>query len=234
MTQLVSIWVSGDRLVVGEMQESFHFVKYSPSDNKIFPFADDTIPRWTTAGCMLDPTTLVGGDKFGNVFILRLPENANEEIEEDPTGGAMSWGTNQIIGAPYKFINLCNFHVGETVTHIVKTRLTPGANEFLLYATIFGTIGALLPIRSKEDIDFLSVLEMHMRQKLPPLCGRDHLSYRSYYIPVKGVIDGDLCEQFFLLSPDAQREIGDELERTPSEVEKKIRRYAIFHIKIQI
>ena len=29
-----------------------------------------------------------------------------------------------------------------------------------------------------------------MRAENPPLCGRDHLSYRSYYFPVKHVIDG--------------------------------------------
>lgn len=26
---------------------------------------------------------------------------------------------------------------------------------------------------------------MHMRSEFPPLCGRDHLSFRSYYFPVK-------------------------------------------------
>jgi hypothetical protein len=38
-------------------------------------------------------------------------------------------------------------------------------------------------------------LEMHMRQHSVPLCGRDHMAYRSAYFPVKGCIDGDLCEQ---------------------------------------
>ena len=31
-----------------------------------------------------------------------------------------------------------------------------------------------------------------MRAENPPLCGRDHLSYRSYYFPVKHVIDGKI------------------------------------------
>ena len=37
---------------------------------------------------------------------------------------------------------------------------------------------------------FTLLQEMHMRAENPPLCGRDHLSYRSYYFPVKHVIDG--------------------------------------------
>jgi len=36
------------------------------------------------------------------------------------------------------------------------------------------------------------------------------------------VIDGDLCEQFGQLEPARQRAIADELDRTPSEVMKKL------------
>ena len=50
-------------------------------------------------------------------------------------------------------------------------------------------------------MDFFLHLEMHLRQDHPPLCGRDHLSYRSAYFPVKDVIDGDLCEQFAQVAP---------------------------------
>ncbi len=39
---------------------------------------------------------------------------------------------------------------------------------------------------------------------------------------MQDVIDGDLCEQFSLLSADKQRSIAQELERTPSEVLKKL------------
>ena len=56
--------------------------------------------------------------------------------------------------------------------------------------------GAFLPFTSREDMDFFSHLEMHLRQEHPPLSGRDHMSYRSSYFPVKDVIDGDLCEQY--------------------------------------
>lgn len=63
---------------------------------------------------------------------------------------------------------------------------------------------------------------MHMRQEHPPLCGRDHLAYRSAYFPVKDVLDGELCEQFSQLSADAQQRVAGELERTPAEVLRKI------------
>ena len=69
---------------------------------------------------------------------------------------------------------------------------------------------------------FLQNLEMHMRAENPPLAGRDHLSYRSYYFPVKNVLDGDLCEQYNTLDPAKQKSISEELDRTPAEVSKKL------------
>jgi len=45
--------------------------------------------------------------------------------------------------------------------------------------------GAFLPFTSREDVDFFSHLEMHLRQEFPPLSGRDHLAYRSSYFPVR-------------------------------------------------
>ena len=62
-------------------------------------------------------------------------------------------------------------------------------------------------------VDFFSHLEMHMRQESTPLCGRDQLSYRSSYFPVKEVVDGDMCEMFTSLTHEKQRMIAEELDR---------------------
>ena len=61
---------------------------------------------------------------------------------------------------------------------------------------VWSPTGALLPFTSREDVDFFSHLEMHLRAEAPPLAGRDHMAYRSAYFPVKDAIDGDLCEQY--------------------------------------
>ena len=48
-----------------------------------------------------------------------------------------------------------------------------------------GERGALLPFTSRDDVDYFSDLEMHLRQDHPPLCGRYHMAYRSaYFLPV--------------------------------------------------
>ena len=68
--------------------------------------------------------------------------------------------------------------------------------QVILYSTVMGSIGALYPFNSREDIDFFVHLEMHMRQEAQPLCGRDHMAFRSAYFPTKDVVDGDLCAQY--------------------------------------
>jgi splicing factor 3B subunit 3 len=218
---IISLWISMDKIVVGDIQGSYFMVKYSNADNKFIILVDDTIPRWLTSGVMLDPTTICGGDKFGNIFVLRLPDAVAQQIEGDPSAGQVPWNRH-IIGAPYKFEILCSYYVGEAISKITKTSLTPGGTEILLYTTIFGNIGVLLPFSSRDDIEFFSNLEGHLRQEHKSLAGRDHLSFRSYYQPVKGVIDGDLCEQFPLATNEAQSKIASALERTPADILKKL------------
>lgn len=216
-----TIHTQGDRIYVGDLAESFHFLKYKRFENQLFVFADDTSPRWVTASCLLDYDTIAGGDKFGNLFICRLPKEIAEEVEDDPTAAHLQHMTN-IKGAPHKLNEIIQFHVGEVITQLTKASLVPGGASILIYGTIHGAIGAFVPFVSREDVDFFSKLEMHMRQSHPPLCGRDHMAYRSYYFPVKNVIDGDLCEQFSLVDRNKQESIADNLSRSVGEILKKL------------
>ncbi|MCO5600362.1 hypothetical protein L7F22_054473 [Adiantum nelumboides] len=219
---IMAIHTYGDRIYVADMQESFHYVKYRRDENQLYTFADDSCSRWLTATLHIDFDTMAGADKFGNVYFVRLPHDVSEEIEEDPTGGKIKWEQGKLNGAPNKVEEIIQFHVGDVVTCLQKASLIPGGGESVIYGTIMGSIGALLPFQSREDVDFFSHLEMHLRQEHPPLCGREHVGFRSAYFPVKDVIDGDLCEQYPTLAPDLQRKIADELDRTPGEILKKL------------
>ncbi|PIA25533.1 hypothetical protein AQUCO_11100007v1 [Aquilegia coerulea] len=219
---IISLHTYRDRIYVGDIQESFHYCKYRRDENQLYIFADDSVPRWLTASYHIDFDTMAGADKFGNVYFMRLPQDLSDEIEEDPTGGKIKWEQGKLNGAPNKVEEIVQFHVGDVVTCLQKTSLIPGGGECLIYGTVMGCLGALLAFTSREDVDFFSHLEMHMRQEHPPLCGRDHIAYRSAYFPVKDVIDGDLCEQFPTLPADLQKKIADELDRTPGEIMKKL------------
>ncbi|KAL2923338.1 hypothetical protein RDABS01_014829 [Bienertia sinuspersici] len=219
---IISLHCYRDRIYVGDIQESFHYCKYRRDENQLYIFADDFYPRWLTASQHVDFDTMAGADKFGNVFFVRLPQDVSDEIEEDPTGGKIKWEQCKLNGAPNKVEEIVQFHVGDVVSSLQKASLTPGGVECILYGTVMGSLGAFLPFSSRDDVDFFSHLEMHMRQEHPPLCGRDHMAYRSAYFPVKDVIDGDLCEQFPTLPMDLQKKIAEDLERSPAEILKKL------------
>jgi len=220
-TLITNIQVQGDRIFVTDMMESFQLVKYKRSDNSLVIFADDQTPRSMSASALLDYDTVVGATKFGDVFVSRLPAEVSDDVD-NPTGNRILWDTGLLNGAPNKLDNLAHFHLGEVVTSLSKTSLVPGGAEAILYSTIHGSIGALLPFTTREDVDFFSHLEMYMRQEMVNLVGRDHTSYRSYFLPVKETVDGNLCEQFSSLPIDKQKQIAEDLDRTVGEVLKKL------------
>lgn len=182
---IVSIQAMGQRIYVSDVQESVYMIRYKRQENQLIIFADDTHPRWLTSTSVLDYDTVATADKFGNIAILRLPPNANDDVDEDPTGHKALWDRGLLNGASQKADTIANFHVGEMVMSLQKATLIPGSSESLVYTTLSGGVGVLVPFTSHEDHDFFQNLEMHMRTENPPLCGRDHLSYRSYYYPVK-------------------------------------------------
>lgn len=204
------------------MQESILFVVYKAAENRLLVFADDTSPRWTTAASMVDYCTVACGDKFGNIFINRLDEKISNQVDQDPTGAGVMHEKQQLMGAPHKTKMLTHFHVGDIVTSIHKVSLVVGGREVLLYTGIHGTIGVLVPLASKDDVDFIITLEQHMRGQQLSLVGRDQLAWRGYYVPVKATVDGDLCEMFSRLPAQKQGEIASELDRTVGEVLKKL------------
>lgn len=168
------------------------FFRYRRQENQLNIFADDFSPRWTTASCMVDYRTIAGADKFGNVAVLRLPSEVSDEVDEDPTGVRSLWDRGWLGGSAQKAEIVCATHVGELVVSLQKTALIPGGPEAIVYTTLAGGVGALIPFSTKDEHEFFQHLEMYMRTEHPPLCGRDHLSFRSYYFPVK--VRTHLCD----------------------------------------
>ncbi|KAI1715076.1 CPSF A subunit region domain-containing protein [Ditylenchus destructor] len=219
---VIDIKSMGPRIVVSDSQESVHFMRYKKAENQLVIFCDETTPRYVTSVCLLDYDTLAVADRFGSVTILRLPKNVIEEVQEDPTGVRALWDRGNLNGASQKLEQICQFYIGDMITSLQKTSLVPGSDDGLVYTTISGSIGMLVPFLSRDEYEFFQTLEMHMRVEFPPLCGRDHLAYRSFYAPVKSVVDGDLCEQFTMLESGKQRDLSKNLDMLPTMVIKKL------------
>lgn len=173
---------------------------------------------------LLDYDTVGATDKFGNVFVLRVPSNITDENCDTPAGATNRalWEQNHVNGAPNKLDVLAHYHLGEMCTSITLNNLILGGCKVMIASTVMGGIYAFLPFKSKEDADFFTHLEMFMRQERPTLVHRDHLSYRSAYVPVKHVIDGDICELYNILSHAKQLEMASDVDRNPNEIMKKL------------
>lgn len=74
-TGINTIQTHGERIFVTDLADSFHVLKFRPKLQTFYEFADDILPRWITSACILDHRTIVGGDKFENVFVCRLPSS---------------------------------------------------------------------------------------------------------------------------------------------------------------
>ncbi|EPB76162.1 hypothetical protein ANCCEY_04758 [Ancylostoma ceylanicum] len=85
-------------------------------------------------------------------FQLRLPENVNEDIQEDPTALRSLWDRGLLNGASQKVDQVAVFYTGDLITSLQKTSLVPGANECVIYTTIGGAIGILVPFISKDAL----------------------------------------------------------------------------------
>lgn len=219
---IVGLQTQGSRIIVSDVQESISMVVYKFVENKLFPFVDDTIARWSTCMTMVDYETVAGGDKFGNLWLLRCPEKASLEADEEGSGAHLQHERQYLQGAPHRLSLMVHNYVQDIPTSIQKTSLVAGGKDCLLWSGLQGTLGILIPFVSREDVDFFQSLEQHLRTEDAPLAGRDHLIYRSYYAPVKGVIDGDLCERFSLLPVDKKQMIAGDLDRSVREIERKI------------
>ncbi|CCT63201.1 related to splicing factor 3B subunit 3 (spliceosomal protein sap130) [Fusarium fujikuroi IMI 58289] len=209
---IVSLDAQGNRIVVGDLQQGVTMVELDNEHQKLIPFVDDTVARWTTCTGMIDYESVIGGDKFGNIWIVRCPDKASQEAGE--RGNRLNNAQDHLQGAPNRFDSVAHFFTQDIPTSITKASLVVGGQDVIVWSGLQGTIGVLIPFVTREDADFFHKLEGQMRAEDPSLVGRDHLMYRSYYVPSKGVIDGDLCERFRLLPMEKKERIACELDRT--------------------
>lgn len=216
-----SIKVDDQRIFACDIGESVSVLRYRQEDNQIYCFADDVVSRWLSNFTILDHDTVAAVDKFENFFVLRLPA-ACEEDEKDIASVKYKWEAGFLNAAYYKMEHIAHFYIGDLATSLQKCCLSEGGPEILLYGTTMGAIGALVPITKKEEVEFFIHLEMYLRQEARPLLGRDHMAFRSFSLPVKNVIDGDLCEQYSSLSYNTQRTLSEQLGHSPNEIFKRL------------
>eukprot|EP00388_Colpodella_angusta_P000978 GDKJ01003288.1.p1 GENE.GDKJ01003288.1~~GDKJ01003288.1.p1 ORF type:complete len:1384 (+),score=369.78 GDKJ01003288.1:37-4188(+) len=174
---------SDPRLFVGDIRESILVLKYLPESNQFMTIAEDCMTRYSTTGAPLDTLSCVGADKFGNVFLSRVPADAvaaagqqqalaaagrrDASSSANVPGAANSNSLNidglNLIGKAPKLETQASFFLGDVVTRLRKVKLSAGGAETILASTISGGLSTLTPLSSKEDIETLKQLELLLR-----------------------------------------------------------------------
>ncbi|EDK44023.1 conserved hypothetical protein [Lodderomyces elongisporus NRRL YB-4239] len=105
----------------------------------------------------------------------------------------------------------------------------------IVYTGIQGTIGVLILLLTKHEVELLFNLQLELRKLcnhdddavsgvaswISPL-GKDHLKHRSYFNPVKNIIDGDFVECYLQLLQNWKVKIGEAIDKSPNEIEKRL------------
>lgn len=202
--KIAALCVSGgDRVFVGDVQDSVTVIRFTPDPpnggGRFALLARDSVPRWTTAMCVVDYSTVALGDKFGNVALLRMPDDA---------GALSESGARDVDGR--LSVEAC-VHVGAAVTQVALSGST------VRYATAGGAIGVLVAMPSEADAALAKGIERAFWQE-SSIVGRDHASFRSAFYPVKNVFDGDLCEMFLAKDAEAKGVVAKEVGREPADM----------------
>lgn len=195
------------RIVIGDAINSTIVVHYNESENLFTVVSQDSIKRQVTSLSTLDYNTIVGGDKFGNIFINRVIS------DNDSTD-------NYLQGAPNRMKTLAETFINDIPMKFLKGVLILGGKEVIIYSGLQGTIGILLPISNKE-YEYLKNLQLSL-QPYPRLLGKDHMKFRSYYNLSKNIVDGDLIENFIQLPVKEKIRISNKINKSIKEIENKI------------
>ena len=218
---ITNIKVVNDRIFITDASDSVHMVIYNEKENQFYEIADDILPRYCTSFEIIDFHTVAISDKFGNFVVLRLPQSAEEEFNEDFGNYKMTWEMGYLNGAPVKFTEIVSYYFVNVITSIQCASIGFKNKDQILIGDVEGRIGVLIPFDYKNQLDFFRHLEMFLKNPefgKKNVVGRNHVIFRSYYGSAKGIIDGDFCEEFFGLERKLKEEVLEGLEIREGQV----------------
>ena len=106
-------------------QESVHYFKYKQGENVLYEYADDIAPRHLTATLPLDYDTVAAADKFGNIFVTRLPPDVSSQASQCCSTPLLL--TQASIGATSReCLLMITFTAATSVWDLSACSLTPG------------------------------------------------------------------------------------------------------------
>jgi splicing factor 3B subunit 3 len=227
--EIVDLKTSGFRLFVSDIRNSVKVLVYDSQRGIFVPVVEDYINRHITRSCIVDHDTVFVGDKFGTMTVLRCPDT-NLEFAKHINSNDIS-----------KFQMLMSFYVGDTITGLLHDKIGIGGEDVVIYSGINGTIGVFSAMKTVKEVNFFKELEKLVHNVLHGihvieaqheelnnvestklLVDRDITKFRSYYVPKRACIDGDIIEKYLKLDHLSKKEIAESMERDIEQIEDKI------------
>ena len=147
------------RIAVADIHESVTIYQFF--ENQFIPLVSDITKRHVTTIKFLDPFTVIGGDRFGNIWTLRIPQEAqSDDTESILTNTKDKKLSGNLMETPYKFQLLNHYYVNDIILNIfVIPNIHLSGRDCILYTGLQGTVGVLVPIISKNEVMLLKKLE---------------------------------------------------------------------------
>ena len=213
---------------LGDAQRSVKVLTYTLGKNKFKLLAEEGTFRPVTSLVLplakRDGLMFLGGDKLGNVFILRYFKEYNKvqtiPVPLDP----------KVSKAKARLCLLLNYHVGDVVSGVGQTN---DPFSFLWYTTISGGLGGfmMLDISGLKTSDavkeewrkrkkILRMMELELARLFFDWTQCDQIAFRNKHFPANSVIDLDMVAIFETLGPVHQQAIIDELQKRVSKMKE--------------
>uniref|UniRef100_H3G8E6 DNA damage-binding protein 1 n=1 Tax=Phytophthora ramorum TaxID=164328 RepID=H3G8E6_PHYRM len=176
----------GDFIVVGDLMKSISLLSYKQLDGTIEEIAKDLNSNWMSAVGIVDDDTYIGSETDFNLFTVQRNSGAASDEER---------GRLETVG---------EFHLGEfnntAITQNPAAIITAVQNQSMLFGTVSGMIGVILPI-SKDQYSFLVRVQQALTQVVKGVGGFSHKDWRTFenrrsVSEARNFIDGDLVESF--------------------------------------
>jgi len=220
----------GDFIVVGDLMKSISLLSYKQLDGTIEEIAKDLNSNWMSAVGIVDDDTYIGSETDFNLFTVQRNSGAasDEERGRLETVGEFHLG---------EFVN--RFRYGSLVMQnsAASTQAFPAItaagptdmvdvaepapvapavqNQSMLFGTVSGMIGVILPI-SKDQYTFLLRVQQALTQFVKGVGGLSHKDWRTFenrrsVSEARNFIDGDLVESFLDLAKPQMTKVVDKL-----------------------
>ena len=130
--EIISLSVNGDRILALTRRSSIYILKYNEFNALFYTIiADDFCTRYIHKVKFLDYDTILGSDKFENVFIYRIPkdqynrnfDSGRHAIKDSMTGFMTNSNDSFLHSANLKLVLMNEIHLGEIITQFQTIKI---------------------------------------------------------------------------------------------------------------